>query len=142
MNLEIIGEKINIDIDSISNVMDFEVSTSYVQFIKAYGYGVISEKIEYLNVISPDKDFFENNFINDIDLWEWKNNEQKDAIRNSMLIAHTFDGEHVYLTNHSFMILPRFNDPIELATFDEVLQYYIRAYDMKETIFYKPHQGY
>lgn len=142
MNLEIIGEKINVDINSISNVMDFEVSKSYVKFIKNYGYGVLSEKIEYLNVISPDKDFFENNFINDIDLWEWKNSEQKDAILNSILIAHTFDGEHVYLTNYSFMILPRFNDPIELATFDEVLQYYIRAYDMKETVFYKPHKGY
>ena len=45
-----------------------------------------------ITIIKPDYDFFENNFNDDIDLWEWKNEVQKKQIRNTILIAYTFDG--------------------------------------------------
>ncbi|EZH73448.1 hypothetical protein ATO12_16030 [Aquimarina atlantica] len=141
-NFDVIGERTTIDIDSIKNKVDFTIPKSYLNFIKYYGYGIITEKIEYLNIVLPDKKFFENNFIEDIDLWEWESNSQKNSIQNSILVAHTFDGQHIYCTESSFIILPKFNKPVELYDFDEVIQYYINNYNMNEPITYKTHKGY
>jgi len=142
MDFEVIGEKSTVNIDLIKNMISFSIPKSYLKFIENYGFGVIWENIEYLNIVTPDKNFFENNFKEDIDLWEWKDDLQKDKIHNNLLIAHTFDGEHIYCTESSFMILPRFEIPIEFDTFNEVIQYYINAYNMVNTIKYKCHKGY
>ncbi|MEW7280407.1 SMI1/KNR4 family protein [Aquimarina sp. 2201CG1-2-11] len=142
LNFDVIGERTIVDIDTIQKMVNFKIPESYVRFLKYYGYGVISEKVEYLNIVTPDKQFFENNFMEYIDEWEWKNDTQKSSIQNSFLVAHTFDGEHVYCTVSSFIILPRFNDPIEFYDFEEVLQHYIHKYQMNTIIKYKPHKGY
>ncbi|WP_299247449.1 hypothetical protein [uncultured Aquimarina sp.] len=142
MNFEIIGEKSTANIDLIKNMLNFPIPKSYLEFIENYGYGIISENVEYLNIVTPDKNFFKNNFKEDIDLWEWKDDSQKDKIHNSILIAHTFDGQHVYCTPSSFLILPRFETPIEFDTFNEVIEYYINNYNMVNTIKYKAHKGY
>ncbi|WP_299435637.1 hypothetical protein [uncultured Aquimarina sp.] len=142
INFDLIGEKSTPNIDLIKNMISFSIPKSYLEFIENHGFGVVSENVEYLNIIAPDKNFFENNFKEDIDLWEWKDNSQKDKIHNSLLIAHTFDGQHVYCTESSFLILPRFETPIEFYTFNEVIEYYTKIYNMVNTIKYRSHKGY
>lgn len=140
---ETIGEKTIPKIESIKKMIDFPLHKSYLNFITKYGYGIIGANIDYLNIVEPDKNFFDNNFIEDIDLWDWVNNTQKNKITNSILIAHTFDGQHIYSTPGSFLILPRFEDPIEFYDFDEVILHYIKLYSMESyNITYKCHKGY
>jgi len=140
-DFKIIGEKFNVNTHLIKKVITFFIPESYLKFLAKYGYGIISTNIEYLNIIKPDKAFFINNFIEDIDLWDWKNEFQKQKMKNSFLIAHTFDGQHIYCTPHSFLILPRFEDPIEFDDFEEVIQYYIEQYKMNGSIKYLSHKG-
>lgn len=59
---EISGNKIHIKTKSLQNIMDFNLDKPYIQFIEKHGYGIISEKVDFINIISPDKDFLKATF--------------------------------------------------------------------------------
>jgi len=131
----ILGIKENIDVRSIEDLVDFELHKSYLAFVEQYGYGEICE---CASVGLPDEEFFSNNFAEYSYLWDWKDEAQLAKVKKGLMVLFTYDGGNVYCIDDEkpFLLFGTGDTLLEFDTFEDVIQYYLKIYEITPQEFY------
>lgn len=134
--MELIGEKRTVKFEVLKTLVDFDLPQSYLDVLKKYGFGNISET---LFMDDADNKFFTNNFADYTDLWDWEDETLIKKLSQSLMIASTIDGDNVYCISHPLplIILPRHSaTPLLFKSFNDIILHYIDRYELTDSLLY------
>jgi hypothetical protein len=116
------------EIDSIKNLVSFELPKDYLAFLSTYGYGGICD---FLLFEHPDKQYLKNNFGEYMDFWNWQNKSEIDIALNGLTISTNIDGDIICCIDKPglvFLVLPRHSQkPIYFDSLENVILHFSLA---------------